>query len=106
METSIALDGFKKAESAAGVAGLRTRTVAGKLFVFSGGAWKQDGIKGSPSIKIKTFSRAYFNLLKAHPKLRGCLSLGSRVILKVGGKVVEVGPAGKEEVPVEKIRKW
>jgi Ca-activated chloride channel family protein len=106
VETSIAVDAFKDAEVEDEAGGLRTRYLDGVLFVYQGGAWRQEGAQGQAQVKIKAFSRAYFNLLAAHPGLKAPLALGQRVIVKVGGKVVEVGPEGRGEVPVEEIKKW
>ncbi len=107
VETSIALDKFKNVESGDGVGGLKTRYVSNTLFVFSKGAWRQDGLAdATPQIKIKAFSAAYFEVLKQHPSLKGSLSLGRKVVVKIGKKIVEFGPEGKEKLSASAIKAW
>lgn len=106
VESSLATEELKKAESQSDAGSLRTRFVDGRLFVFQGGVWRQDGVTGAPAVRVKSMSAAYFALLKARPEVRGYLALGQRVILKVGRKVVEVGPEGVEALDEAKIRRW
>lgn len=107
VEASIATEDLKKAEYGDGASGLRTRYTANRLFVFKSGAWRQDGTEGAkPHVRVKYLSAAYFNLVKARPELRQALSMGGRVVLRVGKKVVEIGPAGKEDIPASAIKGW
>jgi Ca-activated chloride channel family protein len=106
VETSIAVDAFKNAEVGDEAGGIKTRFVQGTLFVLKEGAWRQDGVEGAAEVKIRAFSPAYFRLLEAHPGLKARLAVGRRVILKVGKKIVEVGPDGQDELPLEQIKKW
>ncbi len=105
VESSIATEDLKQADSQVDSGALRSRFVSGRLFLYSDGAWRQEGL-GAPTVKIKYFSEAYFDLLKARPEVQRFVSLGRRIVLKVGGQIVEIGPDGEEKLSVEKIRKW
>jgi len=53
--------------------------------------WVDSSYKdGDPTIKIKLFSREYFDLLKKHPEAGRYMSMGDKVIFKAGGKYYEV----------------
>ena len=107
VEASIATEDLKSAEYGDGASGLKTRYSANRLFVFNSGAWRQDGTEGvKPHVRVKYLSAAYFNLVKARPELRQALSMGGRVVLKVGKKVVEIGPDGQEDLSVSSIKGW
>jgi Ca-activated chloride channel homolog len=107
VEASIATEDLKSAEYGDGASGLKTRYSADRLFVFKSGAWRQDGTEGvKPHVRVKYLSAAYFNLVKARPELRQALSMGGRVVLKVGKKVVEIGAAGQEDLSVSTIKGW
>mgnify|MGYP000350850303 CR=1 FL=1 len=106
VESSLGTERYKRADSADDAASVRTRYIDNRLFVYQGGIWRQDGVEGQASIKIKYLSEAYFSLLKARPELRAYLALGQRVVLKVGKKTVEVGPDGVDSLSEAKIRAW
>ena len=107
VEASIATEDLKSVESGSGASGIKTRYSANRLFVYKSGAWRQDGTEGAkPHVRVKYLSAAYFNLVKARPELRQALSMGGRVVLRVGKKVVEIGPDGDEDLSVSTIKGW
>ena len=107
VDASMATKALKQANSAQDAASRGSRYVDGQLFVLKSGVWRQDGLEVSGGVvKIKYLSKAWFNLLEARPELRKKLSLGGAVVLRVGGRVVEVGPAGREDVAPSEFRSW
>jgi Ca-activated chloride channel family protein len=107
VEASIATEELKTAEYGQGAAGLRTRYLAGRLFIFSNGAWRQDGTDGKKvHVKVKYLSAAYFSLVKLRPKLRQAIAVGDRVVLRVGKKVIEIGTDGIDTLSPATIRGW
>jgi hypothetical protein len=107
VETSIATEELKRAETQQESEGIGTRFVDGQLFVYKSGVWHQDGVSPSAgAVKIKYMSDAYFTLLKARPDLRKRLSLGDNVTLKVGRKTVVIGAAGLTKLDASKIARW
>lgn len=86
-----------------------TRYVAGRLFVRSGGGWVEDGAAGArATLEIKYLSRAYFDVLAAHPELSALLSLGEDVTLRVGDDkaLVVRASAGRETVPADELEEF
>jgi Ca-activated chloride channel family protein len=68
-----------------------SRFASGRSFSRRGEVWVEAGLGNrSPDRRIVAWSQAYFDLLRSHPELREALALGERVVLSVGGEVVEV----------------
>jgi hypothetical protein len=68
-----------------------SRFASGRTFARRGEVWVEAGLGNrSPNRRIVAWSQAYFDLLRSHPELREALALGERVVLSVGGEVVEV----------------
>lgn len=68
-----------------------SRFASGRSFSRRGEVWVEAGLGNrSPDRRIVAWSQAYFELLRSHPELREALALGERVVLSVGGEVVEV----------------
>lgn len=107
VETSLATEELKRAETEGESGSIGTRYVDGQLFVLKSGAWQQDGVHADrKALKIKYMSDAYFALLKARPDLRSRLSLGKNVTLKVGRKTVVIGSSGIEKLDAKTIARW
>ena len=86
-----------------------TQYVAGRLFVRTGSGWVEDGAAGAGStLEIKYLSRAYFDLLAAHPELSALLSLGEDVTLRVGdGKALVIrASSGRETVSADELESF
>lgn len=89
--------------------GSTTRFVAGRLFLWRGGAWVEDGAAGAGrTIEIKYMSAAWFDLISLRPDLRQVLSLGENVTVKVGdGRTVVVrAAAGRETIERDELRRF
>jgi hypothetical protein len=107
VETSIATEELKRAQSQTESESIGTRFVDGQLFVYKSGNWQQDGVSSSGgAVKIKVMSDAYFTLLKARPDLRKRLSLGPSVTLKIGRKTVIIGADGLSTLDAKAIAGW
>lgn len=86
-----------------------TQYVAGRLFVRSGGGWVEDGASGArATLEIKYLSRAYFDVLAAHPELSALLSLGENVTLRVGDDKALVirASSGRETVSADELEEF
>ncbi|MDI7269949.1 MAG: hypothetical protein QME96_18310, partial [Myxococcota bacterium] len=89
--------------------GSTSRFVAGRLFLWRGGAWVEDGAAGAGrTIEIKYMSAAWFDLISLRPDLRQVLSLGENVTVKVGdGRTVVVrAAAGRETIERDELRRF
>ncbi|MBN2204223.1 MAG: VWA domain-containing protein [Thermoleophilia bacterium] len=86
-----------------------TQYVAGRLFVRSGSGWVEDGAAGAgTTLEIKYLSRAYFDVLAAHPELSALLSLGEDVTLRVGeGRSLVIrASSGRETVSADELEEF
>ncbi|MEN6403994.1 MAG: hypothetical protein ABFD94_18775, partial [Armatimonadia bacterium] len=73
------------------------QSVGQRTFFQNGEVWQDTAWQEKGQIlKVKAFSQAYFDLLKARPDLGQYLALGSRVQVQVGRVGVEIGPEGLE----------
>jgi hypothetical protein len=54
-------------------------------------------------VRVRSYSSAYFALLRALPELRDALALGERVRVAGRAAAVEVGPDGAESLPASEI---
>lgn len=83
---------------------------AGERTFYTDGEWWIDTTWAANGkiLKIKAFSQAYFDLLKARPELKAALALGEKVRVRVDGLGLEVGPEGLEALTppqLEEIKK-
>ncbi|MEO1267784.1 MAG: hypothetical protein AAFX99_06775, partial [Myxococcota bacterium] len=79
VESSIAGNTLKTAQSAAEAENGATRYIDGKLFVNTNGVWKEAGVDTSKAQRIKYGSKEYFELLKEKPALKRKMSVGETV---------------------------
>lgn len=76
--------------------------VGGRTFVRDGDVWMEEGTKRAENvIRIKSYSSAYFELLRRHPELREIFQLGDKLRFKLGSHVVEIAEDGVETLPEE-----
>ncbi|MGM0599672.1 MAG: VIT domain-containing protein [Candidatus Rifleibacteriota bacterium] len=69
------------------------KEVEGKTFYHIENKWVDSEIKGKKADKlIKTWSSAYFELLKKYPELGSYFSLGEKVIVKFNNQIIEIDP--------------
>ena len=87
------------------------RRVDGRTFALRDGVWTDLGYrvgnKDVKTIRIKAFSKAYFDLIGALPELRGVFALGDRVAVQGRKVAIVVGDSGEDDVDVRAIvRDW
>jgi len=69
----------------------KIRTIRTRTFYLKDGVWiDSDHTDSSPIIKIKSFSKKYFKLLKKNPELGVYLALGKNVIIKTNAGSIQV----------------
>lgn len=76
------------------------REVEGKTFYMIDGRWVDSEVKDDAADKtVKTWSEAYFSMVKNFPPLAKYFSLGEKVIVRFAGKVIEIDPDRGIEKP-------
>ena len=86
------------------------RIVGGKTFVLSNtGEWMDNEISGikipeAKTLKIKSFSGAYFDLLSIKPELNKIISLGDKVRFIYNGWLIIISEEGVETLPAEFVK--
>ena len=77
------------------------RVAAGKTFRWESGGWVDEEVVGASGkrVRIKPYSKAYFELAAASDDLAQILSLGERVTFLFKGIVIEVAEDGVETLP-------
>ena len=69
------------------------KEVDGKTFYYIENKWVDSEIKGKKADKvIKTWSSAYFDMLKKHPELGNYFSLGEKLIVNFNNQIIEINP--------------
>jgi Ca-activated chloride channel family protein len=107
--TTAALDSMSaySAGAAGGVASGAKR-VGSHTFVLRDGVWTDVGrasaSKSSRTIRIKAFSKAYFDLSNMLPELRGIFAVGERVQAQGRAVTLVVGESGVEELSAGDLR--
>jgi len=77
------------------------RMAAGKTFRWESGGWvdeKVAGASGTP-VRIKPYSKAYFELAASSDDIAQILALGERVTFLFKGIIVEIADGGTETLP-------
>ena len=87
------------------------RIIDSRTFALRDGVWTdlayRPGATNVRTVRIKAFSKAYFDLIGALPELRAVFALGDRVVVKGRGVAILVGESGSEEADVRAIvRDW
>ncbi len=81
------------------------RRIGARGFFQRGRLWVQGDLTGDQyDIKIRRFSRAYFQILERDPELGRYLSLGEQVRLKIGGRIVQIDDSGEETLSEGQLR--
>jgi len=84
-------------EKAAGP-GSATRTVAGRVFIRRGGVWTDAGHLDTVKVTVvRSFSDAYFSLVRALPELAPWLRAGDEVLVAGSRASIRIGPSGVRE---------
>jgi Ca-activated chloride channel family protein len=80
---------------AVGGIGADSRRLAGRVFVDRNGVWTDMTYKvGSPTLAVKPFSPAYFELVRALPELAPWLGVGDQVVIAGGRISIRIDPTG------------
>lgn len=81
-------------------------TLAGKTFFNKNGIWIDVSYDGNrPTLKIKKFSQAYFELLNNFPELGKYFSLGEEIIICLDGVVLEIADQGEDNLTEDELKK-
>jgi hypothetical protein len=72
--------------------------VEDRTFFLRDGVWVESSYQDEPTIDIAAFSSAYFELLDILPEVAPYLSLGDRLVVKVGDRYLRIGEGGLEEL--------
>ncbi len=84
---------------------LRRKNVSGKIFYLSqSGEWTDEETdktkkEENKTVKIKSFSKGYFELFNKKPELKEILSIGDKVKFIYNGWLIIIGDTGEEELP-------
>jgi len=91
-------DRLARTPGAVGGVGADSRRLAGRVFVDRSGVWTDMTYKtGSPTIAVKPFSPAYFDLVRALPELAPWLGIGEQVVIAGVRISIRVDPTGLTE---------
>lgn len=72
------------------------QNVNNRIFYNRKGVWVDDRFKEEQKVmKVKNFSEAYFQLVRANPKLGRFLALGEEVVIVINDQAIKVGEKGK-----------
>jgi len=86
----------------AGAAGIATKRAGSHTFILKGSMWTD--LRPAPSgsaartIRIKAYSKAYFDLIDAVPDLRAIFAIGDRVTAQGRAVTVVVSDSGVEQL--------
>ena len=83
--------------------GEAVRYVENHTFFLRDGVWTESTYTDEETIDIMYLSAAYFDLLDLLPTIGPYLSVGDRLILKVGEVYLRIGETGIEELTEEVI---
>jgi Ca-activated chloride channel family protein len=93
----VVLDSLRRGVSANGETAASTRRVDSRTFVLRDSVWTDQRYRsGMSTIKIKPFTKAYFDLVSALPELRGPFALGNRVIVVGRDRAIALADDGVE----------
>ncbi len=98
VETSIQMQDYKQKATVGSDQQAASKRAANRTFVRQGEVWSDQSIeKRDVVLEIKSFSAAYFELLRLRPDLKEALALGDQVEVRLNAtSVLKIGPAGKE----------
>jgi Ca-activated chloride channel homolog len=79
--------------------------VGSQGFFRQGSLWVQGNLSGDKyDMKIKQYSKAYFQILDKDPSLGKYLGLGNQVRLQIGSQVVQIDTDGKESLTDSELK--
>ncbi|MDQ6717725.1 MAG: VIT and VWA domain-containing protein [Gemmatimonadota bacterium] len=83
---------------AAASSGKRVARAGSLVFVLRDGVWTDTRAASGPTLGVKPFSAAYFQLIGLVPDLREPFTVGDRIKVSGRAMVIEITPAGKEQL--------
>ncbi|MCA9523560.1 MAG: VWA domain-containing protein [Myxococcales bacterium] len=105
IDVSKKLQKMKREETETTPKNSRVRYIAGRAFALQNGVWTDLRFRSSMTkVRISYLSKAWFNLIAAFPNVKRALQIGGRVIVVVGHTAVEIGPAGRSDLTVDRLR--
>jgi Ca-activated chloride channel family protein len=82
--------------------GSAVRSIGGRTFVQRNGTWTDARYRAGDNaiklVRIKAFSKAYFDLSEQLPELRAIFALGDKVLVMGKAVAIEVTPEGADEL--------
>lgn len=77
------------------------RTIDDRTFFLKDGVWTESAYADEETLKIVSFSSAYFDILALKPELAPFFALGDRLILNLGAVYLEIAPEGADVLTSE-----
>ena len=105
MATSVAALDSMSVGNAAGSGAVKR--AGSHTFIWRDGMWtdvKPADAAKARTVRIKAFSKAYFDLIDAVPDLRGIFAIGDRVTVRGRAVTVVVSESGAEELSMGEVR--
>jgi Ca-activated chloride channel family protein len=85
-----------------------TRRAGSHIFVLRDSMWTDAAIgaraQSGQTVRIKAFSKAYFDLIDAVPELRAVFAVGERVTARGRSVTLVVSDSGVEELPAQDVK--
>jgi len=110
--TTAAVDSMAMRGASGGAAGASMKRAGTHTFILKDGVWTdvRQASSGTRTIRIKAYSKAYFDLIEAVPDLRAIFAIGDRVTAQGRAVTVEVSSNGVEQLAGSEInslaREW
>jgi len=101
----VSVDSMRKA-LAGGVAGSATKTAGSHTFILKDGVWTdvRPANTSAKTIRIKAYSKAYFDLIDAVPELKAIFAIGDQVKAQGRGVTILVSDSGVESLGAAEIK--
>jgi len=82
------------------------RRVGARVFALRGETWTDlRRTESTRTVKVKSFSAAYFKIIDAIPELREVFALGDKVVVTGRDVAIEIGPAGAETISDSELKR-
>jgi len=83
-----------------------TRRIGARVFALRGETWTDlRRAESTRTVKVKSFSAAYFKIIDAIPELREVFALGDNVVVTGRDVAIEIGPAGAETISDSELKR-
>jgi hypothetical protein len=104
--STVSVDSMMRKAIGGGVAGSATKTAGTHTFILKDGVWTdvRPANGSTKTIRIKPYSKAYFNLIDAVPELKSIFAIGDRVTAQGRVVTVVVSENGVEQLGAGDLR--